>query len=273
VNAGADSADHRDPTSGRPARSGEPMRFTGRTAVITGAAAGIGRGYAQAFAREGATVVVADVDDVGAAETVALISEDGGRAVAVRVDVTDEAQVAAMVEAAVEASGRLDILVNNAARHLGRTHENLTIPADEWRRILDVNVVGPVICTQACRQVMAAQGGGVVVNQSSVAAYVAAGGAYGVSKLALNRFTMAAAAELAPEGIRVIGIAPGMVASDAVLAHLDDAMAQHTLGLQMIRRVGQVADCVAAVLFLCSDEASFITGHTISVDGGYAPHP
>jgi 3-oxoacyl-[acyl-carrier protein] reductase len=246
------------------------MKFQGRVVVVTGAAAGIGRGYALGFAAEGASIVVVDVDDVGAKETAALVVEAGGQALAVRADVTDEEQVAEMVRAGVDAFGGIDVLVNNAAYHLGRTHENLTLPAPEWRRVLDVNVVGPLICAQACRPAMAARGGGVIVNQSSVAAYVPAGGAYGVSKLALNRLTMALAAELAPDGIRVVGIAPGMIASDAVLAAIDQAAADAICAQQMIPRVGQIADCVSAVLFLCGDDASFITGQTVTVDGGYA---
>jgi 3-oxoacyl-[acyl-carrier protein] reductase len=249
------------------------MRFEGKVAVITGAGAGIGRGYAAGFACEGAAVVVVDVDDEGADQTVRLVQSEGGRAVAVHADVTDDTAVADMVATAVSTFGGIDILVNNAARHLGRTHECLGIPADEWRLVLDVNVVGPLVCAQACRAAMVARGGGVVVNQSSVAAWVASGGAYGVSKLALNRLTMALAQELAVDAIRVVGIAPGVIGSEAVLAAMSPADVTRLKGEQLIPRTGRIEDCVQLALFLCSTEASFITGHTMAVDGGYVPRP
>jgi NAD(P)-dependent dehydrogenase (short-subunit alcohol dehydrogenase family) len=220
------------------------------------------------LASEGASVVVADIEDT--TESVRLVREGGGRAIGVTVDVSDEEQVGAMTEAAIAEFGGIDILINNAARHLGRTHEGITLPPAEWRKILDVNVVGPVICAQQCRPSMASRGGGVIVNQSSDAAYVPPGGAYGVSKLALNRLTTGLALELAADRIRVVGIAPGMITSEAVLASLSIEEQERIIDLQMIHRPGAIADCVNTVLFLCSDEASFITGQTVTVDGGYA---
>jgi 3-oxoacyl-[acyl-carrier protein] reductase len=247
------------------------VRFADRVVVVTGAAAGIGRAYARAFAAEGARVVVADRDDVGAKATVDLVEDDGGRAIAVTVDVGDDAQVAAMAAAAVDAFGGIDALVNNAGLHLGRTHECAALPATEWLRILDVNVVGALRCAAACRTALAASGRGVIVNQSSSAAYTAGGGAYGASKLALNHLTMSLAAELAPDGVRVVGIAPGMVGSDAVLAGLEPKWKDLVIGQQLVKRFGEVDDCVATVLFLASDAASFITGQTLLVDGGFFP--
>jgi NAD(P)-dependent dehydrogenase (short-subunit alcohol dehydrogenase family) len=244
-----------------------------RVVVVTGGGAGIGRGYALAFAAEGASVVVADVSDAGAAETVRLVEEAGGRAIAVHADVTDDEQVEAMVRAATEHLGGVDVLVNNAGLHLGRTAECTGLPSEEWLRIFDVNVVGAVRCARACRPAMAARGGGVIANQSSSSAYVAGGGAYGASKLALNHVTMSLAAELAPDGIRVVGIAPGMIGSEAVLAGLDARWKDLVIGQQLVKRFGEVDDCVATVLFLCSDQASFVTGQTWMVDGGFLPRP
>ena len=248
------------------------MRFTGKTAVVTGAGNGIGREYATGFASEGADIVVLDIDGVGVAETVTRIESGGGRARGLTVDITDEAAVKSAVEEAVDTFGSVDVLINNAGLHLGRYNETSTLPLAEWRRILDVNVLGALICATACRPYLATSGNGVVLNQSSMAAYISTGGAYGVSKLALNGLTMSLAAEFAPL-VRVVGIAPGMVGSPAVLEHLAPEHKSLVTQGQLVKRFGEMADLVGMALFLCSDEASFITGQTYLVDGGFLPRP
>jgi NAD(P)-dependent dehydrogenase (short-subunit alcohol dehydrogenase family) len=240
------------------------QRFTGKSVVITGAGAGIGLGYARAFAAEGAQVTIADID-AGAA-TAAAGAIAGSLAVAV--DVADEASVAAMVAASNERFGGVDILVNNAGLHMGTYNQGVDLPLEDWRRLFDVNVFGSVLCTRHCRPSMMARGGGVVLNQSSNSSYLGVG-AYSTSKAALNAVTLSLAQELAGDGIRVLGIAPGMVASDAVLARLDQPLKDMVLAGQLVKRFGSIDDLVGMVLLLCSDDAFFMTGQTVVVDGGY----
>ena len=242
-------------------------RFQGRVAVVTGAGNGIGREYAAAFAREGASVAIADIDEAAAMKAAAEIEGTGARAIAVRADVADESDASAMAAAAVGAFGGIDILVNNAGLHLGDFNETTALPPDQWRRILDVNVVGAVLCAKACAPSMRARGGGAILNQSSMAAWRGVG-AYSVSKLALNGVTVSLAREFAGDGIRVNGIAPGYVESEAAKSGLSDDLKRFVLEGQIIKRVGQIEDLIGTVLFLCSEEASFITGQTLLVDGG-----
>jgi 3-oxoacyl-[acyl-carrier protein] reductase len=239
-------------------------RFTGKSVVITGAGAGIGLGYAHAFAAEGALVTVADIDATAA--TAAATAIDGSLAIAV--DVANEASVEAMVVATSARFGGVDILVNNAGLHMGAYNQGVELPLEDWRRLFEVNVFGPVICARCCRPSMAARGGGVILNQSSNSSYLGVG-AYSISKTALNAVTLSLAQELAGDGIRVLGIAPGMVASDAVLARLDQPTKDMVLAGQLVKRFGSIDDLVGMVLLLCSEDAVFMTGQTVVVDGGY----
>jgi NAD(P)-dependent dehydrogenase (short-subunit alcohol dehydrogenase family) len=195
-------------------------------------------------------------------------------------DVTDAGAVTAMAERAVAELGSIDVLVNNAGIHLDHAQLPFTIDAvPQWRAVLDVNVLGALICAAACRPAMAARGGGAIVNMSSMAAY-GGSGAYGVSKLALNSLTVSLAADFASDGIRVNGIAPGLVDSEAAVEWWSDperAGTEHIdrmlIGQQMIKRQGTMHDLADMCLFLCSDAASFVTGQTILVDGGFTKKP
>lgn len=244
------------------------MRFAGKVAIITGAGAGIGQVYAHRLASEGAAIVIADIDATAANAVANEINETGARAIATITDVADEAQLERMVAAAVDAFGGVDFLVNNAGMHLTEYSRPPTqLERRKWRLMLDVNVTAPMIASALCRPIMAARGGGCIVNQSSMAAY-SASGAYGVSKMALNTLTVALATEFAPDGIRVNGIAPGLVDSAAAIADLSDELKERVLGTQLIKRLGRMTDLANMLAFLLSDEASFITAQTFLVDGG-----
>jgi NAD(P)-dependent dehydrogenase (short-subunit alcohol dehydrogenase family) len=232
--------------------------------IVTGAGNGIGRAYATAFAGEGASVAVVDVDGGAAAAAAGAIPGS----IAVTADVADESAVAAMVATTVDRFGGVDVLVNNAGLHMGQYNLTSTLPLDDWRRLFDVNVFGCVLCARQVRDPMAQRGGGVILNQSSNSSYLGVG-AYSVSKLALNGVTLSLAQELAADGIRVVGIAPGMVGSDAVLERLEDVHKEAVLGGQLVKRWGRLEDLVGMVLLLCSDDASFVTGQTVTVDGGF----
>jgi 3-oxoacyl-[acyl-carrier protein] reductase len=252
----------------------------GKVAVITGGGAGIGRRFAHRLTTEGASVVIADVDGDAADRVVAEVAGKGARGLGWVMDVTDASAAAAMSAAAVAELGGIDILINNAGVHL----DHAQLPFDlesvpKWRHVLDVNVLGALICSAACRPSMAERGGGSIVNMSSMAAY-GGGGAYSVSKLALNSLTVGLAGAFAGDGIRVNGIAPGLVDSEAAIEWWSDPVRSGMEGIrdrlidgQMIKRQGTMDDLADVCLFLCSDQASFVTGQTILVDGGHTKKP
>ena len=247
------------------------MRFEGKVAIVTGAGGagvgGLGVVYAQALAGEGAAVVVADIDGQAAVRTANAIAEGGAKAIGVRCDVTSGDDIDAMVKAAVDSFGGVDILVNNAGLARGKWSEALILSAEEWMEILAVNTVAPIMCAKACAESMRPRGGGVIVNQSSNGALMDAG-AYTVSKLALNGVTRVLADEFAGDNIRVNGIAPGMMT-----AKLPQEQVKTLLARQTVRRQGQPEDLVGLLLYLCSDESSFMNGQTVVIDGGMARSP
>ncbi|OBF40601.1 short-chain dehydrogenase [Mycobacterium sp. ACS1612] len=246
------------------------MRFANRTAVITGGAVGFGRAFARALAAEGASVVIADIDVETAERTAAQLHSAGGRAIAVSCDVADPAQVDAAVSAASGQFGGIDIVINNAGLHLTKYNQPFTaLSRNEIRDLFDVNVMGVINVTLACRDSMRERGGGVVLNISSMAGYLSAT-PYAVSKLTVRGLTVAFATELAPDRIRVNAIAPGLMNTESALADLPTPLIDEFVHKrQLVHRLGTMDDVVSAVLFLCSDEASFITGETLKVSGGY----
>jgi NAD(P)-dependent dehydrogenase (short-subunit alcohol dehydrogenase family) len=246
------------------------MRFQGKNVFITGGAVGFGRVFAKSFAAEGAAIVIADIDLATAEATAAALRADGGRAIAVECDVADEEHVDDAVRKATVEFGGIDILLNNAGKHLTKYNQPFTVlPRHEVRALFDVNVHGIVNCTVACQPSMKARGGGAIVNISSIAGFMATS-PYGVSKLAVRGLTMAFATELAADKIRVNAVAPGLMATENALLDLPKELVDRFVGeLQLVKRLGQMDDIAKTVLFLCSDDASFITGETIKVSGGY----
>jgi 3-oxoacyl-[acyl-carrier protein] reductase len=245
-------------------------RFTNRVAFITGGAIGFGRAFARQFVAEGASVVIADIDLDAAQHLVDELQASGAKALAVRCDVADEAQVDDAVFTAVEAFGGIDILINNAGKHLMKYNQPFTVlPRFEIRALFDVNVIGVVNCTVACRPSMQSRGGGVVLNISSIAGYSVTS-PYGVSKLAVRGLTTAFASELSADRIRVNALAPGLMATENALADLPQELVDRFVNdLQLVKRTGSMDDVVNSAMFLCSDAAAFITGETIKVSGGY----
>lgn len=239
-------------------------------AFITGGAVGFGRALAQSWAQDDVAVVLADIDLQAAQQTAAELRRDGGAALAVACDVADPVSVAAAVDAAVAEFGGIDMLVNNAALHL--TTYSLPFAELGLARVaacVDVNLMGVIHCTMACSDSMAQRGRGRVVNLSSSAAYEPRG-IYGVTKLAVRGLTTAFAAELAPQGTRVNAVAPGLMATESAIEDLGpELFARYAEQLQLVPRSGEMADVVAVVRFLCSEAASFITGETLRVTGGY----
>lgn len=247
------------------------MAFSGQVALVTGAASGIGRATALAFAEQGIKVVVADINAQGAAETVELIEAAGGEGRFVSCDVRDEAQVKQLISTAVGAFGRVDYAFNNAGIEMKnqRLDEG---SLGSFEMIMDVNVKGVWLCMKYQLQQMLAQGAGVIVNAASVAALGAAPkmAVYAASKHAVLGLTRTAAIEYARKNIRVNAVCPAVIdtAMYQRVCALDPASAQRIPALHPIGRVGRVDEVAAAVLYLCSDAAGFTTGQALTVDGG-----
>lgn len=247
----------------------DEFRVDGKVAIVTGGAAGgIGEAYARGLAAAGARVVCADIDGTRAEAAAEGI---GDAAISVTVDITDPGSVAAMVTAATDAFGGVDILVNNAALMEQIVAERLqTVTLPRWNQILAVNVTGAMLCSQAVVPSMRERGGGVIVNQSSGGAW-AGPGIYSITKLAIVALTHALATELAPHKIRVNAIAPGMCDSEAGQRLMPaDSPFRETLEAQApLKPFGVPDDLVGPLLLLCSEAGNWMTGQTLNVDGGW----
>jgi NAD(P)-dependent dehydrogenase (short-subunit alcohol dehydrogenase family) len=237
-------------------------------ALVTGAGSGIGRATAERFADEGANVVVADIDAEGGRETVERIEESGGTATFVEVDAGRPASVAAMVEATLDEYGRLDYAVNNAAT--GTTPMSITeVTEDDWDRVVDVNQKGVWAGMKHELPALLDSGGGAIVNVASKAGIRASPGRtpYGASKHGVVGLTRTTALEFAGEGVRVNAVCPTIVDTPALRSMTDEEQRSVVSNVPM-ERAAEPSEVANAILWLCSDEASFVTGHALPIDGG-----
>ena len=251
------------------------MRLANKVAVVTGSSSGIGRATAIRFAEEGAAVCVADLDVDGGEQTVLQIKAAGGRAFFHKADISSESEIRELMNTAARELGGLDILVNNAAAFVFGTVE--TASEQDWDRILNVNVKGYAFCSKYAVPHMRKRGGGSIVNLGSISSFIAqpAFVPYNTSKGAVLQMTRCLAFDLAPDNIRVNCVCPGAIDTPATLRDAaskgltKEQVVELYGALAFIKRMGDPREVANAILFLASDEASFITATSLMVDGGY----
>lgn len=253
-------------------------RLAGKAAIVTGAASGIGKATAWALAREGAAVILADIDESGAGKVAREISTAGGRAIGFGADIAEERDIQNMIMASVSHFGRLDILHNNAVASspqiIGRDIDVVSMDAEIWDRTMRINLRGPMLACKYALPEMIKGGGGSIINMSSASGLTGdlARPAYGASKAAINALTLSVATLHGKQGIRCNSIAPGVIDTPALRANIaaqDLAMYERN---HLTPRMGRPEDIAEMVVFLASDAAAFITGQVISVDGGLLSH-
>ena len=257
-------------------KAGGMDRLKNKVAVVTGGGAGIGKATCELFAEQGAAVVVAEKDEVSGRGVAESIVSQGGRACFVETDVSSEASIQAMAVAADAAFGRLDILVNNAAVFVLK---GIDASVEDWRTILDINVVGPALCAKHCVPIMRRGGGGAIVNLASISSVIAQPQmvTYNATKAAIANMTRCMAMDLAVDNIRVNAVGPGSVWTQIVQrltteAGLDRSGADADAGwggAHLLKRIAEPREIAYPILFLASDEASFVTGSLLMADGGY----
>jgi 3-oxoacyl-[acyl-carrier protein] reductase len=252
-------------------RSGRP-RLAGRVAIVTGAGSprGIGRASAVRLAQDGADVVVGDLDLAGAETVAGEVRALGRRSLAIRTDVTSEADVATLVQRALQEFGRIDILVNNAGITQPKRVPDITVA--DWEKVLAVNLKGTFLCSKAVLPTMLQQGYGRIVNLSSVSAKrgggVFGGAHYSAAKAGILGFAKALAREVAAQGITVNSVAPGLVATD-IRGGLEDPATQREMAKDIpAKRLAKPEEVAAAIAFLASEDAAYITGEEIDINGG-----
>jgi NAD(P)-dependent dehydrogenase (short-subunit alcohol dehydrogenase family) len=247
-------------------------RLAGKVALVTGGSSGIGRATALIFAREGAKVVVADVAVEGGEETVRLINAAGGEAIFVKTDVSQPADVEGMVKKAADTYGRLDCAFNNAGIE-GVIQPTVDYGEAHWDRVIAINLKGVWLCMKAELQQMLKQGGGAIVNTASVAGLVGLPGfsAYVAAKHGVNGLTKTAALEYAKAGIRVNAVCPGAIRTPMLerAVRANPGSEEQFVAVEPIGRMAAPSEVGEAVVWLCSDAASFVTGLPMAVDGGW----
>jgi NAD(P)-dependent dehydrogenase (short-subunit alcohol dehydrogenase family) len=245
--------------------------FTGKVAFVTGAANGIGRAAALAFAREGASVIVADVSEQGNQTTTRLIQEAGGRALAVQCDVTRTEEIKAALDKGVQAFGRLDFAFNNAGVEQP-VQPAADLTEEDWDRIIDIDLRGVFLCMKHEIPLMLRQGGGAIVNTSSGAGVkgIAGQAAYCAAKYGIVGLTKAAALDYAKSNIRINAVCPGIIETP-MMGRFSGGTPEgraKVIAQEPIGRMGKPEEIAAAVVWLCSDPAAFVVGHAMVIDGG-----
>jgi NAD(P)-dependent dehydrogenase (short-subunit alcohol dehydrogenase family) len=251
-------------------------RLAGKVAIVTGGAEGIGKATCERFAREGASVVIADVNAEKGAQTARAIAEAGGEAFFIATDVAQEPSITNMVAQAVRKYGKIDILVNNAAIFVLK---GIDATVEEWRRILDVNVIGAALVAKHVVPELRRAGGGAIINLGSISSFIAQPQfvTYNATKAAIATMTRCMALDLAPDGIRVNAVCPGTIWTQIVERitreqGMDRKQADADPGWGgacMLKRIADPSEVAAAILFLASDDASYVTASHLMVDGGY----
>lgn len=249
------------------------MRLQDKVAMVTGGSSGIGRAAALAFAREGAKVVVADVNIEGSSETVRIINESGGDACFIKCDVSNAAEVQAMVKKTVELYGSLDCAFNNAGIE-GTSASVADYPPDAWDRVIGINLTGVFLCMKYEIEQMLAQGAGAIVNNASILGVVgfANASAYTAAKHGVLGLTKTAALEYAAKGIRVNSVCPAFIATPMLeRAGITSNPEMNTVveGMHPVGRLGRPEEIAEVAVWLCTDAASFVHGHGMLIDGGY----
>lgn len=245
--------------------------FEGKAAIVTGGASGIGRSTAELYAREGASVTIADIDSVGGQGTVDLIKSFGGRATFVETDVSDPSDCEALVKSTVERFGRLDFACNNAGI-AGEQNPTAEYSIDGWQKLISVNLSGMFYCMKYQIPAMLRSGGGSIVNMASILGHVGFAGApaYVSAKHGVVGLTENAALEYGQYGIRVNAVGPGFIRTPMIsVLDQDPAVMQHIVAMHPIGRLGQPEEVAELVIWLSSEKASFVTGGYYPIDGGY----
>ncbi len=242
-----------------------------KIALITGGGSGIGKATALAFARDGAKVVVADKDIQNGLATVAMINDINGEAIFVEADVARTSDVKSMINTVIDTYGRLDCAFNNAGIVDPADSSAAELPEEVWNKVIGINLTGVWLCMKYEIQQMLKQGGGAIVNSSSVLGIAGATiAAYTASKHGVVGLTKSAALSYAQKGIRVNAVCPGFIDTPLLNPYIDDSDAKATIvALHPIGRLGTPEEVAESVVWLCSDAASFVTGHAMAVDGGY----
>ena len=246
------------------------QQFEGKVAIVTGGASGIGAACSATLARGGAKLVVADLDEAEGNRVVADIKASGSDAIFTRTDVARPEDVEAMVDAAIQSFGRLDIAVNNAGVG-GESNPTADYSIDGWRKVIDINLNSVFYCMRYEIPRMLESGGGAIVNMASILGTVgfANSPAYVAAKHGVVGLTKSAALEYAKQGIRINSVGPGFIVTPLVAGGLDEAAQTALSGMHAVGRMGEPQEVANLVVFLCSDQASFLTGGYYLADGGY----